>query len=117
MSVFFTGITSHQLTQGREPLSERKLDNVTPLFKTFRWGFWGIKLQLLCPFFPVPAVNLIFQMASQSLAWLPPYADDQSRKDINGREKWHSTSQKQNLKEIFKVLNKSVRDERRNKNL
>lgn len=33
-------LLSHQLTQNQKPLLERKLDIVTLLFKTFRWGFW-----------------------------------------------------------------------------
>lgn len=43
--VFLTGflsawLPSHQLTQSQKPLSERKLDIVTPLLKTFRRGSW-----------------------------------------------------------------------------
>lgn len=87
MSALVTGLPSHQLAQGQKPLSERKLDNVTPLFKNLSMRLLGDKITTPLPFLPGlrGEPHLSDGLPDPRLATV---------KDTNGREKWHLTSQK-----------------------
>lgn len=87
MSVLVAGFPSRQLAQGQKPRSERKLDNVTPLFKNLSMRLLGDKITTPLPFLPGlrGEPHLSDGLPDPRLATV---------KDTNGREKWHLTSRK-----------------------